>query len=134
MKATDMFDLLNEDCSKDCQDERNRSIQNRLKKIKPLSKYERTEDVPFYMIEKTVMVLSKKYNMRIKELTMDIWANDDEVIWRATVIDDRNFNQVGVVLNVIYGLSIYEVFAKTAIYMYYMRENVGKRQVGISCE
>lgn len=98
-------------------------IQRYLKKIKPLSKWDDC-DVPFEKIEKVITVLSKKYNMRIREFVPDVWSNNEETIWRATLIDDRNLNQAGI----IYGLSLYEVLAKTAIYMYSIREKIGERQ------
>lgn len=98
-------------------------IQKYLKKIKPLSKW--GCDVPFEKIEKVITILSKKYNMRIREFVPDVWTNDEETVWRAILIDDRNLNQAGI----IYGLSLYEVLAKIAIYMYSIREKVGERQV-----
>ena len=118
-----MNQILNLDCSKDTEKERNKVIQKYLREIKPLSKHKVIEDVPLYKIEKVITILSKKYNMRIREFTPDVWSNDGETIWRAILIDDRNINQAGV----IYGLSLYEVFAKTAIYMYSIREKVGER-------
>lgn len=99
-------------------------IQKYLKKIKPLAKYKDIEEVPIYKVEKVITVLSKKYNMRIREFVPDVWANDSETIWRATLIDDRNLNIAGV----IYGLSLYEVLTKTAIYMYSIRSKIGERQ------
>ena len=116
-----MNQILNLDCREDGSDE---VIQKYLKKIKPLSKYKATEDVPFCKVERVITVLSKKYNMRIREFVPDVWSNNEETIWRAVLIDDRNLNQAGV----IFGLSLYEVFAKTAIYMYSVREKVGERQ------
>lgn len=115
-----MNQLLNLDCREEGNDE---IIQKYLKKIKPLAKYKGIENVPLYKVEKVITVLSKKYNMRIREFVPDVWSNDEETIWRATLIDDRNLNQAGI----IYGLSLYEVFAKTAIYMYSIREKVGER-------
>lgn len=106
------------------EEQNNEIIQEYLKKIKPLSKY-KIEDVPFYKIEKVITVLSKKYNMRVREFVPDVWANDKETIWRATLIDDRNLN----ILGVIYGISLYEVFSKTAIYMYSVREKVKERKM-----
>ena len=53
-----------------------------------------------------------------------VWSNEGGVIWKAILIDDRNLKQV----DVIFGLSLYEVLAKTAIYMYSIREKVGERK------
>ena len=116
---------MNQILNLDCREEENAEIiQKYLKKIKPLARYKAIEDVPFYKVEKVITVLSKKYNMRVREFVSDVWANDEETIWRAILIEDRNLNQAGV----IYGLSLYEAFAKTAIYMYSIREKVGERQ------
>ena len=104
-------------------EESNEIIQKYLKKIKPLSKYKVTEDVPFCKIEKVITVLSKKYNMRVREFVPDVWSNDGETIWMAVLIDDTNLKQV----DVIFGLSVYEVFTKTALYMYSIRKDVGER-------
>lgn len=112
--------LLNLDYS---EPENREVIQECLKKIKPLSKYE--DDVPFEKIEKLIVVLSKKYNFRIREFVPDVWSNDDFPIWRATLIDDRNLNTAGI----IYGLSVYEVFAKVAIYMYGIKDKITERKV-----
>lgn len=117
-----MEQIINLDCRKDTEEERNKVIQQYLRKIKPLAKY-KIDNVPFGKIEKVITVLSKKYNMRIREIVPDVWANDEETIWRAILVDDRNLNQVGI----IYGLSLYEVFAKMAIYMYSIRKKVGER-------
>lgn len=116
---------MNQLLNLDYREENNKAVlQWYLTKIKPLSKYRNVESVPLNKIEKVITVLSKKYNMRIREFVPDIWANDEETIWRAILIDDRNLNQAGI----IYGLSLYEVLAKTAIYMYSIREKIGERQ------
>lgn len=109
----------------DCREaESNVIIQEHLKKIKPLAKYKGVEDVPIYKIEKVISVLSKKYNMRIREFVPDIWSNENEIVWRAIIVDDRDIYEAGNV----YGLSLYEVFAKIAIIMYMLRKKVGERQ------
>lgn len=114
-------DLLNLDCRKDKNKE---LIQTYLKTIKPLSKI--NGDVPFDKVEKVIVILSKKYNVRIRDFVPDVWSNDEETIWRATLVDEKNL----IMKQDIYGLSLYEVFAKTAIYMYSLREEFGERQVG----
>lgn len=111
----------------DCREESNcEVIQKCLRKIKPLAKCKPIEDIPFYKIERVITVLSKKYNMRVREFVPDVWSNEKETIWRAVIIDDRNLNQAGLV----YGISVYEVFAKTAIWMYSIKDKVGERQGG----
>lgn len=109
----------------DCREEENREIiQKVLKKIGPLSKYSEEEQVPFEKVEKLVTVLSKRYNMRVRDFVPDVWSNSNESIWRATIIDDNDLRTI----KLVYGLSVYEVFAKTAICMYSVREAAGRRQ------
>ena len=110
----------------DCREERNiKIIQKVLKKIGPLSKYSGEEQVPFEKVEKLVTVLSKRYNIRVKDFIPDVWSNDNESIWMATIVDDNTLQTI----KLVFGLSVYEVFAKAAICMYSAREVVGRRQV-----
>lgn len=113
--------ILNLDCR---EDKDNETLQKHLKKMKPFMKYKDIEDVPFYKVEKLINVLSKKYNMRVRDISPDIWSNDKEVIWHVTLINDGNLHVCGIV----YGLSLYEVLAKVAIYMYSIRDIVGERK------
>lgn len=109
----------------DCREEENKEIiQKVLKKIGPLSKYSEEEQVPFEKVEKLVTILSKRYNMRVRDFVPDVWSNSNESIWRATIIDDNNLRAI----KLVYGLSVYEVFAKAAICMYSVREGAGRRQ------
>lgn len=97
----------------DCREEENKKIiQKVLRQIKPLSKYS-DEEVPFWAIEKAIAVMSKKYNMRVREFSPDVWASKNETIWRATVLDETSLTSV-----MVYGISLYEVFAKVAVLMY----------------
>jgi len=100
----------------DCREKENaKIIQKVLKQIKPLSKYSDENEIPFWAIEKAITVMSKKYNMRVRDFAPDVWANKNETIWRATVIDETNLSTISV-----YGISLYEVFAKVAVQMYSM--------------
>lgn len=100
----------------DCREEESKKIiQKVLRQIKPLSKYSDEDTIPFWAIEKAITVMSKKYNMRVREFNPDVWANKQETIWRATVVNEENLSTVSV-----YGISLYEVFAKIAIQMYSM--------------
>lgn len=100
----------------DCRKEENEKIiQKVLKQIKPLSKYTDVEDVPIWAIEKAITVMAKKYNVRIREFMPDVWANKNETIWRATIVSEEDLSTTTV-----YGISLYEVFAKSAIQMYHM--------------
>ena len=99
----------------DCRLEENQKIIQRvLRQIKPLSRYSEEEDVPFEGIEKAITVMSKKYNMHVRDCCPDVWSNSKSTIWRATIIDDTNLNTI----QLVYGISVYETFAKCAIAMY----------------
>lgn len=108
----------------DCREENNKAVlQWYLTKIKPLVKYRGVEDVPIDKILKVIRIISKRYNIRLKEVVPDMWSNDNETIWKAILIDENTLD-----IKYIYGISLYEVFAKTAIYMYSAREKVGERR------
>ncbi|MBQ0112174.1 MAG: hypothetical protein KBT03_03500 [Bacteroidales bacterium] len=99
----------------DCREQKNcEIIQKVLRQIKPLSRYSDECDIPFEAIEKAIVVMEKKYNMRIRDFVPDVWSNAKGAIWRATLIDDNTLKTI----ELIYGLSVYEVFAKSAIRMY----------------
>lgn len=116
MTTKDILDL-------DCREESSRVIiQKALRKIKPLSKCGEDADVPFEKIEKVITVLSKNYNMRVREFVPDVWSNSKETIWKAIVLSEDNLT-----MSYIYGISTYEIFAKVAIYMYLLRNKISKR-------
>ena len=89
-------------------------IQRVLRQIKPLSKYSDEEEIPFSALEKAITVMCKKYMMRVNQLTPDMWANDSHTIWRAWLINDTNLKTI----DTVYGITLYEVFAKIAIRLY----------------
>lgn len=98
-----------------CKDKENQKIiQKVLRQIKPLSRYSNECDIPFDAIEKAITVMCKKYMMRVSQLTSDVLANDFHIIWKASLTNDTNFS----VIDTIYGITLYEVFAKTAIRLY----------------
>lgn len=100
----------------DCREEKNRkTIQKVLRQIKPLSKYSDEDEIPFWAIEKAITIMSKKYNMRVRNFVPDVWSNNKETIWKATVIDETDLSITNV-----YGLTLYEVFAKVSVQMYSM--------------
>jgi len=91
-------------------------IQKVLKQIKPLFKYSvEGQEIEISSIEKVIYIMCKKYEMRVNSLTPDIQANNTCIIWRATIISDKNLT----IIDCIYGISIYEVLAKTAIRLYH---------------
>ncbi len=99
----------------DCRFEENKEIiQKVLRKIKPLSKYSDEYDIPFEAIEKVITVMCKKYKMRLKHVSPDMWSNDSYTIWGAMLLSEVDYK----VIDMVYGISLYEVFAKSAIRLY----------------
>lgn len=111
--------ILNLDCRKE---DSWGVIFESLKKIKPLSKYGDINDIPFYVIERIIVKLSKKYNMKVRDIILDIYSNDKEALWIAYIICDKTLQ-----IETVYGLSLYEVLTKAVIYMYSIRNKVGER-------
>lgn len=107
-------EILNANCRKE---EGRQIIQKALKKIKPLSKFQ-DEEVPIEMIEKLVWKLSLKYNMRVKSIMTDLWSSDKGIIWVAHIVNEENLTDYG---KPVYGVSMYEVLAKVALFMYSKR-------------
>lgn len=89
-------------------------IQKVLRQIKPLSRYSEECDIPFEALEKAIVVMCKKYTMRMNKLEPDVWANDKHIIWKVWLINDSNLKTI----DMIYGITLYEVFAKSAIRLY----------------
>lgn len=113
-----MNEILNTNYRKE---EGRQIIQRALRKIKPLSNYQEDECIPVEMIEKLIWKLSLKYNMRIASIMPDLWASDKGIIWAARVINEENLSDYG---KSIYGVSMYEVLAKTALFMYSKRKEI----------
>lgn len=96
-------------------------IQKELKKIKPLSKCKEKE-VPLTMIEKLIYVLSKRYKVGIVCVECDIWSKRDSIIWRVKIVLYTSLES-----NVyIHGISLYEAMVKTVLYMYQVKDKVGR--------
>ena len=89
-------------------------IKKVLSEIKPLSRFSDEEEVPMWAIEKAIAVMCKKYNMRFSNITSDIFGNDTYIIWKGDIITEHNYKTVGTV----YGISMYELFAKAAIVLH----------------
>ena len=84
-----------------------------LRKIKPLSKYSDEIDVPIEAIEKLVRVLVQKYEITPQWMTMSYFEPILGLysIGVKTTTDNKW-------LGTVYGICLYEVFAKLAIKMY----------------
>lgn len=89
-------------------------IQKVLRQIKPLSRYSDECEIPFSALEKAITVMCKKYCMRIRDFTPDVWSNNECTIWRAILINETNLKTI----DTVYGITLYEVFAKCAIRLY----------------
>ena len=90
------------------------TIQKVLRKIKPLSKYsEEYGDVPLEAIEKLIRVLCQKYEIAPQWMSMS-FHEPILGIYSIGVKTTTDHNWLGNV----YGMCLYEVFAKLAIKMY----------------
>lgn len=102
--------ILNLDCRKE---ENKEIIQKALRQIKPLAKFS-DDYIPINALEKAITVMIKKYSMHIREITLDTKSNSKRGIWRSVLINDTDLS----IIDVVYGVTLYEVFAKTTIRMY----------------
>lgn len=102
--------ILNLDCRKE---ENKEIIQKVLRKIKPLSKYSDEIDVPIETIEKLVRVLVQKYEITPQWMTMS-YFEPILGLYSIGVKTTTDHKWLGTV----YGMCLYEVFAKLAIKMY----------------
>lgn len=88
-------------------------IQKVLRKIKPLSKYPDESNVPIEAIEKLVRVLVQKYEITPQWMSMS-YFEPILGIYSIGVKTTTDHKWLGTV----YGMCLYEVFAKLAIKMY----------------
>lgn len=102
--------ILNLDFRKE---ENKEIIQKVLRKIKPLSKYPVGQDIPLEKIEKLIMVLTRKYEITPQWINMSYRSNECGIysVGIKTTTDHKWLGNV-------YGICLYEVFAKMAIKMY----------------
>ena len=105
MKTNDILEL-------DCRDNKNKQkIQKVLKLIKPFSKYSDEEFIELKYIEKAIYNIIKRYKVDICSIITDCESNDESIIYKIVI-------QYLGIYKVIYGLGIYELYAKTLIFMY----------------
>ena len=88
-------------------------IQKVLRKIKPLSKYSDENDIPIEAIEKLIRVLVQKYEITPQWMSMS-YFEPILGIYSIGVKTTTDHKWLGTV----YGICLYEVFAKLAIKMY----------------
>ena len=101
-------DILNLDYRKE---ENQEAIQRVLRKIKPLSKFSEDENVPFEKLEKLIGLYQNKYAIKIQYIMPNY---EGSIIYSASLLRSDNFKWIGNV----YGMCMYELFAKIAIKMY----------------
>lgn len=99
-------------------EENREKIQRALRKIKPLSNYPEGEEISLEKVEKLVWKLSLRYKMRIRSIMPDLWASDKSIIWVAYIVNEEDLTDYGVR---ICGITMYEVLAKAALFMYSKR-------------
>ena len=104
----------------DCREEENKEvIQNMLKKIKPFSKYE-DEDVEISKIEKFIGVATKKYDLYVRDIMFaSIVTDNNEILYNLHLYRESDLQ----IICEIYGCELYELMAKTAIYIYALIKN-----------
>ena len=104
----------------DCREEENKEvIQNMLKKIKPFSKYE-DEDVEISKIEKFIGVAVKKYDLYVRDIMFaSIVTDNNEILYNLHLYRESDLQ----IICEIYGCELYELMAKTAIYIYALIKN-----------
>lgn len=101
-------DILNLDYRKE---ENQEAIQRVLRKIKPLSKFSEDENIPFEKLEKLIGLYQNKYAIKIQYIMPNY---EGSIIYSASLLRSDNFKWIGN----IYGMCMYELFAKIAIKMY----------------
>ena len=105
--------IMNLDCRKE---ENKKIIQKVLRQVKPLSKFSDEEQIPIEMLEKTVSVLTNKYEIQPQWIICG---------FRDTIRGGTGYYSVGVKTTTDHkwlgdasGCTIYELFAKLVIKMY----------------
>ena len=96
-------------------DENKILIQKFLRKIKPLSDYDISKNIPFEKLEKLAIRYCKKYDFYVKDI-IPIFMPDDVKIYRAIVAKQSDRSDI----KSIYGCCLYELFAKLNIYFCYL--------------
>lgn len=96
-------------------DENKTIIQKVLRKIKPLSNYDISEDIPFDKLEKLLVKYIRKYNFYVQAI-YPIFMPDGVEIYRAVVADKSTKKMI----KSVYGCCLYELYAKLNIYFCYL--------------
>ena len=97
-------------------------VQLELKKIKPLSKI--SGDVPLEKLEKTLYVLLENYAIFVQNIGCDNRSCDGFLLYNLSLVDLKDLHIIGKV----WGISIYELFAKSVIFAYAITRKMNKRK------
>lgn len=100
-------------------------IQDKLKSMKPFSKYSDEEQVPVNKIEKFIGVAIRKYDLYVRDISFACIKTNEENLYNMHILKESDLTMIGI----IYGCELYEIMAKAAIYIYALikSEKVGKR-------
>lgn len=107
-------EILNLDCR---EKENEQKIQKVLLKIKPLMKYS-DEKVPIDALDKLIYLICNRYKVWVRRIMQSPLSSDDGNVWSCQIVETNNLD----IIQEIFGVSIYEVFAKTVIYLWSMKE------------
>lgn len=104
--------------------ENREEIQKKLKSMKGFDKYS-DEDVPMNKIERFVGTACRKYDVYVRDISFACIKTNKENLYTVHIFKESDLTMIGIV----YGCELYELMAKTAIYIYAMikSEKVGKR-------
>lgn len=107
------------------EEENKEKVQKALLHIKPLSKFSDEEQVPFEAIEKLVHLIGRKYQVWVRDMSLDHQAGDDYDIIRCNIVDVGTLETIGNV----FGICMYEIYAKVAILLWseVKKENLKRR-------
>lgn len=101
----------------DCREKESKIIlQDELRNIKPLSKYE--SKIPLGKIERCAKVLCSKYDFMLR-FYADTDSADKYIIWKCYIHSCKDLSM----LSLIYGCTFYECIAKTVVYLNYIKGN-----------
>lgn len=110
--------ILEEIMNTTCKDEQGkRKLKKYLVKLKPLKKYEKTEEaeIPTEVLEKLVHKLISKYMVDIQNINITVCPADNVSYYSSSLIDRRNYRWLGSV----HARTINEVMAKIALRLFF---------------
>lgn len=95
-------------------DEGKAEIQKALFEIPPVKRNcDESKDVPIEAIEKVISVISRKYVIELKEITLSLIPHNNDMLYRVAIFRNPYYTY-----KILYACCIYELLSKSAIYMY----------------